>query len=110
MSNFGNGMKSKTEEILENFEELVELSFKASGSSIMDTLSGLDANTGAMIGGAMTLYKNSRELMVMYGQTMDQMLKTLEEFKRMNQEIYEQNKELRRMLQDINRKVAKPKE
>ena len=100
-------LESKMKEVLKKCEDIVELSFKASGGSVMDALSGLDAETGAMIGSAMTLYKNAKDLAVMQSSAMDKMLDDFEELKEMNQTLRKQNDDLQQLLRDLNQKVEK---
>ena len=97
---FDESLEAKTEKIIKNCEGLIELSYKASGFSIMDTLSELDAEKGAMVGGFMTCYKDAKDLAVTQAKTMDKILKELDELKGMNRELRKQNEELQRMLRD----------
>lgn len=103
---YGESLEAKTTEVMNKCENFVDLAFKASGKSVMDVL-GFNAKTGAVIGGCMELYESSKELAEMQAKAMDKMLKDFDELKVMNENLREQNKMLRQMLQDLSRKVEK---
>ena len=53
-------LEKQTEEILKECEKLMDVAYKASGVSILDAMDGLDAESGAILGAVMTLYKKSK--------------------------------------------------
>ena len=106
MSKLFGSLETKTTEAMNKCEKLLDLTFKASGSSVMDMLE-IDAETGAMIGGCMELYRDSKELKVMEAKAMDKVLEDLDELRVMNDNLRKQNETLQQMLQDLSRKVEK---
>lgn len=104
---YGESLEGKTEAILKDCEGIMDLAFKASGSSIMDVMSGLDTETGAILGGCVNLYKNTKDLAVMQAKAMDKMLSDFDELKEMNKDLREQNEKLQKMLQELSRKIEK---
>lgn len=102
---YGESLEKKTTEILGECEKLIDVSVKASGVSIMDAMSGLDAETGAMVGAAMKIYKKSKDLAVMQAKAMDQMLVNFEELKKTNEELHKQNDGIRQVLSNLRRDI-----
>lgn len=98
---YGESLEKKTESVLKDCEVLMGLAFKASGTSFMDTISDLDAESRAMFGGYMKLYKKTKELAVMQAKTMDKMLGDLDKLKEMNEILYKQNETLQQTLQNF---------
>lgn len=84
-------LKAKTEEILSDTEKFIGVAYKASGITVKDVMGIMDAETGAVVGSAMTIYKGAKDLAVMYANVMDQTISELEDLKRMNRELREQN-------------------
>ncbi len=103
---YGKGLESEANKLMNETEEVIELAFKASGKGIMDVLD-IDVQTGTMIGATMQLYKHSKEFVMMQARAMDRMLADLEELKEANENLRKQNEELQRLLQDLNRSVQK---
>lgn len=104
---YGKGLEWKAEEVMQKGEDLVNLSFNASGSSFMGVMSQLDGESGAMIGGVMDMYKTAKEFAMMQAQAMDRLLEDFEELKNMNKDLCKQNEEMQRLLRDLNREVKK---
>ena len=110
MSLFGNeveeSLEKQTEEILKECEKLMDVAYKASGVSIMDAMDGLDAESGAILGAAMSLYKKSKNLVLAQAKAMDKMQNGFDELKEMNKELLAQNEQMQekmqRMLRDMN--------
>ena len=102
----GESLEAKMAEVMNKCENLVDLSFKASGSSVMNML-GFNAKNGAVIGGCMEFYKSLKELEEMQAKAMDKMLGDFDELKEMNKNLRKQNEMLQQMLQDLSRKVEK---
>lgn len=100
----GESLEVKTTEVMNKCENLVDLSFKASGSSVMDVL-GFNAKTGAAIGGCMEFYKSLKELAEMQAKAMDKMLGDFDELKEMNKNLCKQNEMLQHLLHNLSRKV-----
>ena len=48
-------LEKQTEEILKECEKFMDVAYKASGVSIMDAMDSLDAESGAILGAAMSL-------------------------------------------------------
>lgn len=78
-------LENKTREMMNECEGFMNTAFKLSGVSAMDALLGLDAETGAALGGAMNLYKQAKDLVIEQASAMDKMRNDLEELKRMNE-------------------------
>lgn len=104
MSLFKNeeSLEKQTEEILKECEKVINVSYKASGVSIMDVMDGLDAKNGAVLGAAMTLYKKSKNLALTQAKAMDKMQNSFDELKEMNKKLLAQNEQMQRMLLDMN--------
>ena len=106
MSLFGNeveeSLEKQTEELLKECEKVMDVAYKASGVSIMDAMDSLDAESGAILGAVMTLYKKSKNLVLAQAKTMDKMQNGFDELKEMNKKLLEQNEQMRRMLRDMN--------
>lgn len=104
MSLFKNeeSLEKQTEEILKECEKVINVSYKASGVSIMDVMDGLDAKNGAVLGSAMTLYKKSKNLALTQAKAMDKMQNSFDELKEMNKKLLAQNEQMQRMLLDMN--------
>lgn len=100
-------LERETTKIMKNCEGLINDAFKASGKSFMDVLLDMDAKTGAMIGGYVSLYKDAKDLVIMQAKAMDQMLKDFDELREMNNNLCIQNEKLQSILQDLNREVQK---
>lgn len=100
-------MEEETEMILKSCENLIDQAFKASGLSFMDAIGDLDATTGAVFGGAMKLYRETKDLVLIQAKMMDKITYDLEKMKETNEELREQNKELLRLMQDLSRKIDK---
>ena len=99
-------LEKQTEEILKECEKLMDVAYKASGVSIMDAMDGLDAESGAILGAAMSLYKKSKNLVLAQAKAMDKMQNGFDELKEMNKELLAQNEQMQekmqRMLRDMN--------
>ena len=94
-------LEEKTTEVMNKCEKLLDLMFKVTGKS------EFDAETGAMIGVSMELYKSSKELAKMQAKVMDKIIGDLDELKEMNKNLCKQNEMLQQMLHDINKSVEK---
>ena len=105
MSLFGNeveeSLEKQTEELLKECEKVMDVAYKASGVSIMDAMDSLDAESGAILGAAMTLYKKSKNLALAQAKAMDKMQNGFDELKEMNKKLLEQNEQMQRMLRDM---------
>ena len=102
-------LEKQTEEILKECEKLMDVAYKASGVSIMDAMNGLDAESGAILGAAMSLYKKLKNLVLAQAKAIDKMqngfdeLKNgFDELKEMNEKLLAQNEQMQRMLCDMN--------
>ena len=106
MSLFGNeveeSLEKQTEELLKECEKVMDVAYKASGVSIMDAMDSLDAESGAILGAVMTLYKKSKNLALAQAKAMDKMQNGFDELKEMNKKLLAQNEQMRRMLLDMN--------
>ena len=106
MSLFGNeveeSLEKQTEELLKECENLMDVAYKASGVSIMDAMDSLDAESGAILGAAMSIYKKSKNLALAQAKAMDKMQNGFDELKEMNKKLLEQNEQMRRILHDMN--------
>lgn len=111
MSLFGieveESLEKQTEEVLKECEKVMDVAYKASGVSIMDIMDGLDAESGAILGGAMTLYRKSKNLALTQAKAMDKMQNSFDELKKMNEKLLAQNEELQQMLRELSRKIEK---
>ena len=105
MSLFGNeveeSLEKQTEELLKECEKVMDIAYKASGVSIMDAMDGLDAESGAILGAVMTLYKKSKNLVLAQAKAMDKIQNGFDELKEMNKKLLEQNEQMQRMLRDM---------
>ena len=95
-------LEKQTEEILKECENLMDVAYKASGVSIMDAMDSLDAESGAILGAVMTLYKKSKNLVLAQAKAMDKMQNSFDELKEMNKKLLAQNEQMQRMLRDMN--------
>ena len=95
-------LEKQTEEILKECEKLMDVAYKASGVSIMDTMDSLDATSGAILGAAMSIYKKSKNLVLAQAKAMDKMQNGFDELKEMNKKLLAQNEQMQRMLRDMN--------
>ena len=106
MSSFGieveGSLEKQTEEVLKKCEKVMDVAYKASGVSIMDAMDGLDAESGAILGAGMTLYRETKNLLLMHAKTMDKMQNSFEKLKDMNKKLLEQNEQMQRMLLDMS--------
>lgn len=102
---YGESLEKKTESVLQNCEDSINLAFKATGNSFMDAMCGLNAETGAMMGSCMNLYKDTKQLMIMLAKAMDKMLDNFDELKEMNEVLRKQNDMMQDTLQDLSRKI-----
>lgn len=106
MSLFGieveGSLEKQTEEILKECEKVMDVAYKASGVSIMDAMDSLDAESGAILGATMTLYKKSKNLVLTQAKVMDKMQNSFDELKEMNKKMLAQNEQMQRMLLDMN--------
>lgn len=98
-------LEEQATEIMNKSEDLLVTTFKASGCSVMDLLLDLDSESGALIGGAMDLYKDSKKFILSYAGTTDKLVHDLEVLKKMNEALCKQNEQLQGMLQNLTRKV-----
>lgn len=94
-------LEKQTEELLKECEKVMDVAYKASGVSIMDAMDGLDAESGAILGAAMTLYKKSKNLALTQAKAMDKMQNGFDELKEMNKKLLEQNEQMQRLLLDM---------
>ena len=83
-------------------EKVMDLAYKASGVSILDAMDGLDAESGAILGAVVTLYKKSKNLVLAQAKSMDKMQNGFDELKEMNKKLLAQNEQMQRMLRDMN--------
>ena len=95
-------LEKQTEEILKECEKVMDAAYKVSGVSIMDAMEGLDAESGAILGAAMTLWRKSKTLALTQAKAMDKMQNSFDELKEMNKKLLEQNEQMRRLLLDMN--------
>lgn len=102
-------LEKQTEEILKECEKLMDVAYKASGVSIMDAMYSLDAESRAILGAEMSLYKKSKNLVLAEAKAMDKMqngfdeLKnSFDELKEMNKKLLAQNEQMQCMLRDMN--------
>lgn len=95
------------ENLMDNGEALLDSAVRASEVSIMDFFGGINKETGALIGDAMSLYKDSKEFALTQARIMDKMIGDLEELKKMNEDLREQNEEMQCLLREISRKINK---
>ena len=95
-------LEMQAEEVLKECEKVIDVAYKTSGESIMDAMGGLDAETGAILGAAMTLYKKSKKLVLAQAKAMDKMQNGFDELKEMNEKLLAQNEQMQRMLRDMN--------
>ena len=95
-------LEKQTKEVLKECEKVMDVAYKASGVSIMDAMDSLDAESGAMLGAAMTLYRKSKNLALTQAKAMDKMQNSFEELKEMNKKLLAQNEQMQRMLRDMN--------
>lgn len=106
MSLFGieveESLEKQTEEILKECEKVMDVAYKASGVSIMDAMDSLDAESGAILGAVMTLYKKSKNLALNQAKAIDKLQNGFDELKEMNKKLLEKNEQLQRMLRDMN--------
>lgn len=106
MSLFGieakGSLETQTEEVLKECENVMNAAYKASGASVMDIMDGLDAESGAMVGAAMTLYRKTKDLALNQAKAIDKLQNSFDELKEMNKKMLEQNEQLQRMLRDMN--------
>ena len=93
--------EKQTEEILKECEKLIDVAYKASGVSIMDAMDSLDAESGAILGAAMSVYKKSKNLVLAEAKAMDKMQNGFDELKEMNKKLLAQNEQMRCMLRDM---------
>ena len=100
-------LEKQTEEVMKECEKVMNVTYKASGVSIMDLMDGLDADSGAILGGVMTLYRKSKNLALTQAKAMDEMQNSFDELKKMNEILLAQNEELQRMLRELSRKIEK---
>lgn len=100
-------IEEQVKTVLAKCEGLMELSFKLSGMSMTEALSNMDAETGAMFGGAMELYKESKELTILQAKGLDKILNYLKDVCEANEELRKQNMKQQAMLEDLNRKIEK---
>ena len=105
--NYGINLEEKTAEVLRGTEKLVEVAYKASGRSVMDLFGNLDAETGACVGAAMTVYNGAKDLAVMQAKAMDLIITNFEELEKMNRELCEQNERLLKLQEEILKEVKK---
>ena len=95
-------LEKQTEEVLKECEKVMDVAYKASGVSIIDAMDSLDAESGAILGAVMTLYKKSKNLVLAQAKAMDKMQNGFDELKEMNKELLAQNEQMQRMLRYIN--------
>lgn len=95
-------LENQTEEVLKECEKVMDVAYKASGLSIMDTMNGLDAESGAMLGAVMALYRKSKNLALTQAKAMDKMQNSFDELKEMNKKLLEQNEQMQRMLRNMS--------
>lgn len=95
-------LETQTEEVLKECENVMNVAYKASGASVMDIMDGLDAESGAMVGAAMTLYRKTKDLALNQAKAIDKLQNSFDELKEMNKKMLEQNEQLQRMLRDMN--------
>ena len=69
---------------------------------LLEAMDSLDAESGAILGAVMTLYKKSKNLALAQAKTMDKMQNGFDELKEMNKELLAQNEQMQRMLRDMN--------
>ncbi|WP_287643435.1 hypothetical protein [Bacteroides sp.] len=100
-------LEKQAEEFLKECEKVMNVAYKASGVGIMDVMDGLDAESGAMLGSAMTLYRKSKNLVLTQAKATDKMQNSFDELKKMNEKLLAQNEELQRMLRELSRKIEK---
>lgn len=105
MSLFGieveGSLEKQTEEILKECEKVMDVAYKASGVSIMDAMNSLDAESGAILGAAMTLYKKSKNLVLTQAKAMDKIQNSFDELKEMNEKLLAQNEQMQSILLDM---------
>ena len=95
-------LEKQTEEVLKECEKFMDVAYKASGVSIIDAMDSLDAESGAILGAVMTLYKKSKNLVLAQAKAMDKMQNGFDELKEMNKELLAQNEQMQSMLLDMN--------
>ena len=95
-------LEKQTEEILKECEKAMDIAYRASGVSIMDAMDSLDAESGAILGAAMSIYKKSKNLVLAQAKAMDKMQNGFDELKEMNKKLLAQNEQMQRMLLDMN--------
>ena len=95
-------LEKQTEEVLKECEKLMDVAYKASGVSIMDAMDSLDAESGAILGAAMSIYKKSKNLALAQAKAMDKMQNGFDELKEMNKKLLAQNEQMQRMLRNMN--------
>ena len=93
-------LEKQTEELLKECEKVMDVAYKNSGVSILDAMDGLDAESGAILGAVMTLYKKSKNLALMQAKAMDKMQNGFDELKEMNKKLLAQNEQMQRMLRE----------
>lgn len=91
-------LEKQTEEVLKECEKVMDAAYKASGVSIMKAMDGLDAESGAVLGAVMALYKKSKNLALTQAKAMDKMQNSFDELKEMNKKLLAQNEQMQRML------------
>lgn len=96
-------LENQTEEVLKECEKVMDVAYKASGLSIMDAMNGLDAESGAMVGAVMTLYRKSKDLALNQAKAMDKLQNSFDELKDMNKKLLAQNEQMQRMLLGMSR-------
>lgn len=93
-------MEKATVDLFEKGEELIDLFMKASGITFTDMLKGMDAKTGAFMGGCMELYTELKDLYVNQAEAFDDLLNDMEELRKMNERLLKQNEDLQKLLQE----------
>lgn len=94
------GMEEMTVDLLKRGEKLIDLYAKVTGTTFTDMLKNMDAETGAFVGGCMELYVDAKDLAVMQAAAFDDLLGSMEELKKINEKLFKQNEELRKLLQE----------
>ncbi len=105
MSNESINLEEMTKEILNDCDELLDLSVKSCGyGSVFDVLEKHDENDVNLMVKTVKLYSKTKKFSIASAKMMDDMNMKLQRLEKMNQELVQQNN---KMLDQLSRLIKK---
>lgn len=100
---YGSSMVDQVNVVNESLKELINDYIK---SDEMDLFDNLDSETGALLGGTISLVNDYMELLETRARATDYMVDEIFELKRINRELVKQNNELLEIVRNIKSELT----